>query len=79
MYQRRHQLYPLLSTETQEAATQLINHADGYGFPDTIRSDQGTQFVNERIESLKSILGSQSDLTIAYSKVLFPLSPVIQK
>ena len=67
----------------QRLRRQLLNSsthgADGYGFPDTIRSNQGTQFVNERIESLKSILGSQSDLTIAYSKVLFPLSPVIQK
>ena len=62
------ELYPQRSTESTEAATQIINHAGRYGFPDTIRSDQGTQFVNERIENLKSILGSQSDLTIAYSK-----------
>ena len=62
------ELYPLKSTDSNEAAAKLINHAGRYGFPDRIRSDQGTQFVNERIEDLKTILGSQSDLTIAYSK-----------
>ena len=61
------QCYPF-TTDSNEAAAKLINHAGRYGFLDRIRSDQGTQFVNERIEDLKTILGSQSDLTIAYSK-----------
>ena len=61
-------LYPLQSVEAQEAALKLIHHFSLFKTPKTIRSDGGSQFVNELITQLLSIYKVEHDVTLAYSK-----------
>jgi hypothetical protein len=62
------ELYPLRSTEGEEAARHLATHAGRYGTPSQIVNDGGSQFVNETVETLKVLLDTANIQTLPYSK-----------
>jgi transposase InsO family protein len=62
------ELYPIKTTGAVDAAKALLQHLGRFGIPSTLRSDRGTQFVNEIVESLLQILHIDQQLTIPYSK-----------
>jgi uncharacterized protein YaiI (UPF0178 family) len=62
------EIYPTHSTTAADAARCLIQHLGRYGLPSTLRSDRGTQFVNDTIQSLLQLLHIEQQLSIAYSK-----------
>jgi hypothetical protein len=62
------ELYPVRTTEGKEAARNLAVHAGRYGTPAQIQSDGGTQFVNDTVQALCDLLGTQKITTVAYSK-----------
>jgi hypothetical protein len=62
------ELYPCRDTTAISAARALINHVGRYGLMSVLRSDQGTQFVNEVITQLLNMLGIDQEKTVAYSK-----------
>ena len=62
------ELYAIPSTEARPCAKCLIDFFGRYGAPQYILSDRGSQFVNETINELLAIVGSQKLLSLAYSK-----------
>jgi transposase InsO family protein len=62
------ELYPLKDVRALSAAKKLLEFAGRFGIPVKIRSDRGTQFVNEIIQELLSLIKCDHELTIAYSK-----------
>jgi hypothetical protein len=62
------EIYPLQSTAALPAAKCLIQQLGRFGIPSVIRSDRGSQFVNEIIKSLFTLLNIEHQLSIAYSK-----------
>jgi hypothetical protein len=62
------ELYSVKSTGSEEAALVLIKQVGRYGCPCTIRSDKGTQYVNELISSLTTKLNLEHEQTMSYSK-----------
>jgi hypothetical protein len=61
-------LYPIPDTTAMATAPALIQHIGRYGQMSTLRSDRGTQFVNETIDQLMKLWGIRHEKTIAYSK-----------
>jgi transposase InsO family protein len=62
------ELYPSPDTSANSAAIILLQHCGRFGVPALIRSDKGSQFVNETIAQLVDLLGSDQDISTAYSK-----------
>jgi hypothetical protein len=62
------EIYPIRSTTSLDAARCLVQHFGRFGIPSVIRSDRGTQFVNDMIQSMLSFLHVDQQLSIAYSK-----------
>lgn len=62
------ELFGVPDTSALSAAKVLIQHCGRFGIPALIRSDRGSQFVNELIENLVTLLGTEQELTTAYSK-----------
>jgi hypothetical protein len=63
------ELYPVSDTSAIPCAGALLSYVCRYGIPMTIRSDRGTQFVNDIIISqLLSLLQIDYELSLAYSK-----------
>lgn len=62
------ELYPIKSTNAEEAAIALLQHFGRYGVPSTLVSDNGSQFVNERIAAINKLVDTEHKFTIAYSK-----------
>jgi hypothetical protein len=62
------ELYPMRGTTAREAARALLNHAGRYGHAAEWLSDRGSQFVNEILSELASLMGVTHKLTIAHSK-----------
>jgi transposase InsO family protein len=62
------ELYPVSDTSAVQCARALLSHICRYGTPMTIRSDRGTQFVNDIISQLLSFLQIDHELSLAYSK-----------
>jgi len=62
------ELYPLSDVSAAQAARMLLQHIGRYGAPSSIRSDRGSQFVNEIIQQLLELIGVEHCLTTAYSK-----------
>jgi hypothetical protein len=62
------ELFPLRSTEGEEAARHLATHAGRYGTPSQIVNDGGSQFVNDTVETLKVLLDTANIQTLPYSK-----------
>ena len=61
-------LHGSASTSAEEAGTALFKHCCVYGVPDTIHTDQGSQYCNNLISSLTHSFKIKHDLSIAYSK-----------
>jgi hypothetical protein len=62
------ELYAIPDTSAKAAAGALFQHVGRFGAPATLRSDQGTQFVNGIISELNALIRTHHDLTVAYSK-----------
>ncbi len=61
------ELYPIPNLTAAEAAKCLLEHIGRYGAPRRIRSDNGSQFANETIAELLKLVGTEHQLTLAYS------------
>lgn len=62
------ELYAIKDVTAFNAAKVLLNHLGRYGAPDKLRSDRGTQFVNETIQAFLKLIGTDHVLTLADSK-----------
>jgi hypothetical protein len=62
------ELYALKDLTAETACHCLLQHIGRYGAPTKLRSDNGSQFVNEIIAELLRIVGTEHELTLAYSK-----------
>ena len=62
------ELYPLPDTSAICAAEALLQHVGRFGAPSSIRSDQGSQFVNGIISELCKLIVTDHIQTLAYSK-----------
>jgi hypothetical protein len=61
------QLYPIKTTQAVEAANALLQWISNFSAPCYILSDNGSQFVNQIIDELVTLVGSEHQLTLAYS------------
>ena len=61
------ELYAVRDVGAVEAAAALLEQVGRYGAPRFIRSDRGSQFVNQTIEELLKLVGTDHQLTLAYS------------
>ena len=61
------ELFPLPDTSALGAARALLAHTQRYGVPAFVRSDRGSQFVNEILSDLCKLLGTEQEFTTAYS------------
>lgn len=61
------EIYPLKNSDAQSVASKLCSHyIPTYGIPKIIRSDNGTHFVNDVIQTMGQILGIQLKNHCAY-------------
>jgi transposase InsO family protein len=70
------ELYPAKDVTALSAAKALIQHSGRYGFASELKSDNGSQFVNETIQQLLMLLGTEHSLTLRYSK---PENSVVER
>ena len=61
-------LYPVKDTTAKECLPAVLKHVGTFGVPCQILTDNGTQFVNEVIEELFKIIGTQHLTILPYSK-----------
>ena len=61
------ELYPVSEATAKAACTALLKHFGRYGAPTVIRSDNGSHFVNTVIQQFLTAVGTQHNLTLAYS------------
>ena len=66
-FSRLIELYPSPSTEAIPAANALLNWVCRYGVPSRLRSDNGTQFVNELIRAFCTLYDINHHTIAAYS------------
>jgi len=62
------ELYATKDATAKSAATNLVSHFGRYGMASELRSDGGSQFVNEIIQQVLLLIGTQHQITMAYSK-----------
>jgi hypothetical protein len=62
------ELFGIPDTSGLSAARAILQHCGRFGIPALLRSDRGSQFVNEVIEHLVELLDSTHEVTTAYSK-----------
>jgi hypothetical protein len=62
------ELYPVPDTSAKHAARCILQHIGRYGTPIKIRTDRGSQFVNEIVKELLVLIGVEHQLTLQYSK-----------
>ncbi len=68
MFTRFVELYSIPDVSALYAAKALLCQIGRYGAPNKIRSDRGSQFVNETITQLLKLVGTEHELTLAESK-----------
>ena len=61
------ELYPSTGATGVEAAQALLQHFGRYGSPSLLKSDNGPQFINELIEEFLKAVGTDHELSLAYS------------
>ncbi len=61
------ELYAVPDTSAPPAAKCVLQHLGRYGAPRRIRTDNGSQFVNEMMNELITLVGTEHQLTLAYS------------
>ena len=62
------ELFAVKDTSANLTANVLLNHFGRFGCPHQLLSDNGSQFVNNIIEELIKLIGTQFITTLAYSK-----------
>jgi transposase InsO family protein len=62
------ELVPIPDTSALSAARGLLQHVGRFGVPSQIRSDGGSQFVNNLIAELATLLHAEQQIGTAYSK-----------
>jgi transposase InsO family protein len=62
------ELFPLQSTHGKDAAFHIYDHVARFGIPNQLLSDNGSQFMNDVVQTLISMMGIESLTTIPYSK-----------
>ncbi len=62
------ELYVTKDTKAKPAARCLLDFIGRYGAPEYLKSDNGSQFVNEVIEELLQLVGTTHLQTLSYSK-----------
>ena len=60
-------LFPLITLTATEAAHALVFHIGIFGAPAEISSDGGSQLVNETIDELLRLTGTEHEISIPYS------------
>jgi transposase InsO family protein len=61
------ELYPVLEATAKAACNAFLKHFGRYGAPTVLRSDNGSHFVNKVIQQFLIAVGTQHNLTLAYS------------
>mgnify|MGYP002132560491 FL=1 len=67
-FTRYTELYAIANVTAEATVPALIDFIGRYGCPTIIKSDNGSQFVNDLIENLIRIIGTDHIRTLAYSK-----------
>jgi transposase InsO family protein len=62
------ELVPIPDTSALSAARGLLQHVGRFGVPSSIRSDRGSQFVNELLVDFSKLVRTDQEFTTAYSK-----------
>mmetsp|Transcript_12868 Transcript_12868/g.21379 ORF Transcript_12868/g.21379 Transcript_12868/m.21379 type:complete len:1181 (+) Transcript_12868:947-4489(+) len=62
------ELFPAPAADAASAALALLQHFGRYGAPSQLRSDRGTQFVNDVIKEFTQLVGTIHSPTTPYSK-----------
>ena len=62
------ELFPAKSTTAEEGKKAILSCVGRYGIPSEIVTDSGSQFKNETISTLVQMMGSEHNITLAYSK-----------
>jgi hypothetical protein len=62
------ELIPAKDATSFSAATALLQHTGRFGAPSHLLSDGGSQYVNELIKELITLIGVEHEVTLAYSK-----------
>jgi len=57
-----------MDANAKSAAINMVSHFGRYGMASELRSDRGSQFVNEIIQQVLLLIGTQHQITMAYSK-----------
>lgn len=58
----------LYATKTVEAAVCLLDHVSNFGIPNQIITDNGTQYMNKVFTHFFRFIGTESIVSIPYSK-----------
>jgi hypothetical protein len=61
-------LYALKDTSAEQAVLAILQHIGLFGCPAEIKTDNGSQFSNQLMQEIISLLGTRHALTLAYSK-----------
>jgi transposase InsO family protein len=61
-------LHAIPDTTAEYAVNAMLQHIGTFGCPRLIKTDNGSQFVNEMVTDLITLLGTKHARTIAYSK-----------
>jgi hypothetical protein len=62
------ELFPLKTLEAQEASKCINQHCGRYGTPDLVISDMGSQFANQTVDTLLTLLQAKGIKSTPYSK-----------
>jgi transposase InsO family protein len=62
------ELFPIQSTHGKDAAFCIYDHIARFGIPNQFLSDNGSQFMNDMVQTLIAMMGIESLTTIPYSK-----------
>ena len=60
-------IYPVKDATAKSASSGLLQHFGTFGSPKSIRSDNGSHFVNEVVKQFLEMVGTTHDRTMAYS------------
>ena len=61
-------LYPIKGASALDVAGALLIHIGTFGCPEIIQMDNGTEFINETISEVISLLGTSQAAILAHSK-----------
>lgn len=62
------ELYPIADTSAKAAARAILQHVGRYGVSSKYLTDNGSQYANELLAELKTLLRTEHEFTVPYSK-----------